>query len=144
MAKAKTAPKAQAPTKAPASPMQALALVVAAPVAATTPAQPTTPVAAPAAPLPPVTVGGQVVATAANVQRRVATLGNVGNMGTITLTAGRPCRVRVPYTIACYDQCMAALTAAGGTATGAALAQASTGDFVKYATKNGWLVAVKG
>ena len=64
---------------------------------------PSTPVATP---LPPVMVGGVQVTCAANVQRRVATLGNVGNVATINLTAGRPCRVRVNYTITAMAACM--------------------------------------
>ena len=80
------------------------------------------------------------IVAANNVAARAASLAKVpAQVAAVSYTLGRPCKVRVPYTLACY-QAVAGVLAAGP-ATGQALAAASTGDFVRYAVKNGWLVA---
>lgn len=90
-----------------------------------------------------VAVGGVALTAANNVAARHATLGNLpAALASVSYTVGRPCKVRVPYTQQCWAQVAAVLEANGGTATGAELAAASTGDFVAYAVrKGGWLVA---
>lgn len=80
------------------------------------------------------------IAAANNVAARAASLHKVPVLlAAVSYTLGKPCKVRVPYTLACYQAVAAAL--AEGPATGEVLSKASTGDFVKYAVKNGWLVA---
>jgi len=120
---------AAAPAAAPAaSPM---------PTTATLPQASTT---AETAPLPTtVSVAGAHVPAARNVVARAAALANVpAALANVALVAGKPCRVRVPYTLQCWEACKAAL--AKGPQTGAALASVSTGDFVRYAVSNKWLV----
>lgn len=83
---------------------------------------------------------GTVVA-ARNVMARAASLQGLPTAASaLTLRAGKPCRVRVPYTQAAWAACEKALREAGGTAPAPALAAASTGDFVTYAVRRGWLV----
>ena len=82
------------------------------------------------------------VVAARNVVARTASLGNVpAAMAAHSYILGRACKVRVPYTLACFNACSAML--AKGPQTAASLALASTGDFVRYAVKNGWLVAAE-
>lgn len=84
------------------------------------------------------TLAGIVAAN--NVAARAASLAKVpAQVAAVSYTLGRPCKVRVPYTLAGYR--LVAGVLAAGPATGQALAAASTGDFVRYAVKNGWLVA---
>jgi hypothetical protein len=92
-----------------------------------------------------VVVAGQQVSAAKNVLARAASLGNIPTELAAKRLALGPvlCGVRVPYTVQCWLAVQAALAAAGGTATGAALAGASTGDFVRYAVKNRWLAPVQ-
>lgn len=115
-------------------------------LAATLAANPTSTTPA-VAPLPTVvSVAGQHVTAARNVVARAATLGNLpAALVAVQLQANpaKPCKVRVPYTVQCWQAMQAVLTANGGTATGAMLAQASTGDMVRYAVARKWLVPVQ-
>jgi len=79
---------------------------------------------------------------AANVLARAATLCKPlpSEKATKALRLGKPCRVRVPYTIACYERIVALLAANGGTAPAEKLAAVATTDFVVYAVRRGWLV----
>ena len=120
------------------SPLQAMAATLAANPTSTTPA---------VVPLPTVvSVAGQHVTAARNVVARAATLGNLpAALAAVQLQANpaKPCKVRVPYTVQCWQAMQAVLTANGGQATGAMLAQASTGDMVRYAVARKWLVPVQ-
>lgn len=115
-------------------------------MAATLAANPTSTTPA-VAPLPTVvSVAGQHVAAARNVVARAATLGNLpAALAQVQLqaNAAKPCKVRVPYTVQCWQAMLAVLAANNGTATGAMLAQASTGDMVRYAVARKWLVPVQ-
>lgn len=137
--------KGAKPAQAPRGALAQAAATLAAPQA---PAAPVAVAGAPAAPVLPVAVvvAGQQVAAAKNVLARAATLGNVPSaLAAVRLVVGPvPCRVRVPYTQQCWSAVQAALATAGGAATGQTLAQASTGDFVKYAVKNRWLAVAQG
>ena len=119
-------------------PLQAMAATLAANPTSTTPA---------VQPLPTVvSVAGQHVTAARNVVARVATLGNLpAALAAVQLQANpsKPCKVRVPYTVQCWQAMQAVLAANNGTATGAMLAQASTGDMVRYAVARKWLVPVQ-
>ena len=88
------------------------------------------------------TFGGVAgVLAAPNVAARGTALNNVpANMAPQNYTLGRPCKVRVPYTIASYNGVVELLAEKGGYATGAEIAAASTGDFLRYAVKSGWLL----
>jgi len=83
------------------------------------------------------------IVAARNVQARAATLGNLAaGKAALTVRLGAPCRVRVPYTLACWERVEAELAAHGGTCPTAALAAVSTGDFVGYALRRKWLAPV--
>lgn len=92
-----------------------------------------------------VKVAGVQVSAARNVVKRAATLGTLGSgVQAQVLRAGKPCKVRVPYTVECWARVSQALaSAAGNQAPASALAAVSTGDFVNYAVRSGWLVPVK-
>lgn len=85
------------------------------------------------------TVAGATVTAAANVAARAANLGKLpAHIATGTYVLAKVPKVRVAYTSAC----LAALQQVGGighVATGAQWAQFTTGDFVGYAVKSGWL-----
>ena len=81
------------------------------------------------------------MAAAPNVRARAATLCS-GNVPATLVQAGVPCKVRIPYTLACWAAAQQVLAQAGGKAPAAQVAQASTVDFVRYAMRRGWLVAV--
>jgi hypothetical protein len=123
------------------TPVAPVAETPVAPVAETPVAE--TPVAeTPVAPVLPVDVkvAGMQVVAARNVLVRAANLGNVpAALANATLVAGRPCKVRVPYTqagvLAMLDH-----IAKHGPSTGAALAGVANGDLLTYSVRRGWLV----
>jgi hypothetical protein len=85
-------------------------------------------------------VAGTTVSAARNVLVRAANLGNVpAALANATLVAGRPCKVRVPYTqagvLAMLDH-----IAKYGPSTGATLAGVANGDLLTYSVRRGWLV----
>jgi hypothetical protein len=86
------------------------------------------------------TVAGTTVPAAANVAARAANLGKLpAHIASGTYVLAKVPKVRVAYT----NACLAALQQVGGVghvATGAQWAQFTTGDFVGYAVKSGWLV----
>ena len=87
-----------------------------------------------------VKVAGQQVVAARNVLVRAANLGNVpAALANATLVAGRPCKVRVPYTQAGV-LAMLAHIAQHGPSTGATLAGVANGDLLTYSVRRGWLV----
>ena len=97
---------------------------------------------APAAPVLPVDVkvAGETVVAARNVLARAENLDKVPSaLASITLREGRPCKVRVPYTMAGVT---AMLNHIGqhGPSTGATLAGVANGDLLTYAVRRGWLV----
>ena len=97
---------------------------------------------APAAPVLPVDVkvAGETVVAARNVLARHANLANVPPaLAGLTLRQGRPCKVRVPYTMAGVTA-MLDYIAKHGPATGATLAGVANGDLLTYAVRRGWLV----
>jgi len=88
-----------------------------------------------------VKVAGMQVVAARNVLVRAANLGNVpAALASATLVAGRPCKVRVPYTqagvLAMLDH-----IAQHGPSTGAVLASVANGDLLTYSVRRGWLIA---
>ena len=125
---AKRTPQAPAPAQAP-SPLP----TVATPQATVQPA---------VQPLPTVvSLCGAHVAAAPNVVKRANSLGKVPQaIAGVTLVAGKPCKVRVPYTQAAMAAILAHL-AQHGPATAAQLASVANGDMVRYAMRSGWLVA---
>lgn len=127
--KAAKAKAAKAPAPATAQAMPTLATL---PPATVTPA---------VQPLPTVvSLCGQHVAAAPNVVRRAATLGNVpAAMASVVLVAGKPCKVRVPYTMQAMQAILGHI-AQHGPATAATLASVANGDMVRYAVRSGWLV----
>ena len=127
---------APAPVQAPAAPVVAPAPVQAAVPAATVVAGPKQ-----GTQLLAVAHFGGAVPAARNVLARASSLCAPvpAALQGVLLQAGRPCRVRVPYTQAAHAACVAALAAAGGKAPAATLAAASTTDFVRYAVRRGWL-----
>ena len=137
MARSKKSSQAPA-AEAPAAP-EAVVLAPAAP-AAEAPAAPAA--EAPAAPVLPVDVkvAGETVVAARNVLARAANLGNVPSaLAALTLREGRPCKVRVPYTVAGVTAMLNHIAAHGPT-TGAELAGIANGDLLTYAVRRGWLV----
>ena len=99
-------------------------------------------VLAPAAPALPVevTVAGATVGAARNVLARHANLANVPTaLAGLTLRVGRPCKVRVPYTVAGVTAMLNHI-AIHGPSTGAELAGIANGDLLTYAVRRGWLV----
>ena len=129
----KKAPVAEAPALAPV----AEAPVAEAPVAE---APALAPVAeAPALPVD-VKVAGETVVAARNVLARAASLDKVPTaLAALTLREGRPCKVRVPYTVAGVTAMLNHIAAHGPT-TGAELAGIANGDLLTYAVRRGWLV----
>jgi hypothetical protein len=98
---------------------------------------------APVAPVLPVDVkvAGMQVVAARNVLVRAANLGNVpAALASATLVAGRPCKVRVPYTQAGV-LAMLEHIAQHGPSTGAVLASVANGDLLTYSVRRGWLIA---
>lgn len=121
----------QAPVQAVAAPAKPAAVVV----------QPAEPGGASLLAVP--ALGAPVVA-ARNVLARASSLCSAppATLQGVKLTAGAPCKVRVPYTLAAWSQVEAALKKAGGAAPAAELCAASTTDFVRYAVRRGWLKVV--
>jgi hypothetical protein len=106
------------------------------------PAAPEAVVLAPAAPVLPVDVkvAGETVTAARNVLARAANLDKVPTaLGSMTLREGRPCKVRVPYTVAGVTAMLNHI-AIHGPSTGAELAGIANGDLLTYAVRRGWLV----
>lgn len=86
---------------------------------------------------------GEPVIAAPNVRARAASLTNLAaGKAELTLKAGVPCKVRVPYTVACWERVQAELAKGKGQAPATKLAAVSTGDFVQYALRRKWLTAV--
>ena len=88
---------------------------------------------------------GAPLVAAKNVLARAGSLCSAvpSTLQSVQLAAGRPCKVRVPYTLAANAAVQAALAAAGGKAPASELAKASTTDFVRYAVRRGWLVVAE-
>ena len=124
---AKRTPQAPAPVQAP-NPLPTVAT-------------PTATVQAAVAPLPTVvSLCGQHVAAAANVVKRASTLANVpAAIAGVVLVAGKPCKVRVPYTQAAMAAILGHISQ-HGPATASQLASVANGDMVRYALRSGWLV----
>lgn len=82
------------------------------------------------------------MAAAQNVLARAASLRSdlPADLAGAVFVAGKPCKVRVPYTLACWERVAATLASGGGSATAGSLAAVSTTDFVRYAFRRGWLV----
>ena len=93
--------------------------------------------------VPAVLCGGASVQAAPNVVKRTAKLGKVPPaLASVRLVAGRPCKVRVPYTLQGVTAMLAHI-ATNGPSTGTALAAVANGDLLGYAVRSGWLVPVK-
>ena len=124
--------------KAPVAEAPALTPAAEAP-AAEAPAAEAPAAEAPALPVE-VTVAGTTVGAARNVLARHANLANVPPaLAGLTLRQGRPCKVRVPYTMAGVTAMLDHIAKHGPT-TGATLAGVANGDLLTYAVRRGWLV----
>lgn len=88
-----------------------------------------------------VTAFAAPVAAANNVLARANSLCAAHKEADLKLRAGKPCRVRVPYTLASWEKCEQFLLGAGGVARAGDLSAVATTDFVRYAQRRGWLVA---